>query len=140
MFLNTYFDFAENDFQFFKSAYDHGLYANSMGATAQSICERYLKHIIDQYMEPQNETETQEREAVLRSHNLLRLLNYIEANSDISFSEGTKTELRSINGYYFTTRYPGDDSVQLTNKDLYDCVQAVNDCREEVIEIINELE
>ena len=31
MALNSYFDFAENDFQYFKASYDTGIVANMMG-------------------------------------------------------------------------------------------------------------
>lgn len=47
MALNSYFDFAENDFQYFKASYDAGIVANMMGAMAQGICEKYMKHLID---------------------------------------------------------------------------------------------
>ena len=46
MALNSYFDFAENDFQYFKASYDAGIVANMMGAMAQGICEKYMKHLI----------------------------------------------------------------------------------------------
>ena len=46
MALNSYFDFAENDFQYFKVSYDAGIVANMMGAMAQGICEKYMKHLI----------------------------------------------------------------------------------------------
>ena len=36
---SSYFDFAENDFQYFKASYDAGIVANMMGAMAQGICE-----------------------------------------------------------------------------------------------------
>ena len=42
MALNSYFDFAENDFQYFKASYDAGIVANMMGAMAQGICEKYI--------------------------------------------------------------------------------------------------
>ena len=35
MALNSYFDFAENDFRYFKASYDAGIVANMMGAMAQ---------------------------------------------------------------------------------------------------------
>ena len=46
MALNSYFDFAENDFRYFKASYDAGIVANMMGAMAQGICEKYMKHLI----------------------------------------------------------------------------------------------
>ena len=55
MALNSYFDFAENDFQYFKASYDAGIVANMMGAMAQGICEKYMKHLISEYDKPIDE-------------------------------------------------------------------------------------
>ena len=52
MALNSYFYFAENDFQYFKASYDAGIVANMMGAMAQGICEKYMKHLISEYYKP----------------------------------------------------------------------------------------
>lgn len=41
MALNSYFDFAENDFQYFKASYDTGIVANMMGAMAQNMRKIY---------------------------------------------------------------------------------------------------
>ena len=54
MALETYRDFAENDFFFFTDAYSSGRMGNIMGAMAQGICEKYMKDIIDTYYEPQS--------------------------------------------------------------------------------------
>lgn len=35
MAIRTYFDFAENDFQYFMNSYKHGFVANAMAADAQ---------------------------------------------------------------------------------------------------------
>ena len=47
--LRTYKDFADNSYAYFMFAYDNGQIFNEMGAMAQSICERYLKHLIAEY-------------------------------------------------------------------------------------------
>ena len=44
--LKTYYDFADNNFNFLIAAYEQGLVGNAMGAMAQETCEKYLKHII----------------------------------------------------------------------------------------------
>ena len=59
--LESCFDFAENDFQFFMAAYENHMVANQMGAIAQGICEKYLKHIITEYSVVHNEQEMQEK-------------------------------------------------------------------------------
>ena len=45
--LKTYYDFADNNFNFLIAAYEQGLVGNAMGAMAQETCEKYLKHIIE---------------------------------------------------------------------------------------------
>ena len=54
MALSSYFDFAENDFQYFKASYEAGIVANMMGAMAQGICEKYMKHLVSEYYKPDN--------------------------------------------------------------------------------------
>ena len=41
MALNSYFDFAENDFQYFKASYDAGIVANMMGACTGNMRKIY---------------------------------------------------------------------------------------------------
>ena len=41
--LKTYYDFADNDYQFLMAAYEQGLVGNGMGAMAQEICEKYIR-------------------------------------------------------------------------------------------------
>ena len=44
--MNTYLDFAENDYMFFRHAYDSGNKGTALAALGQNICERYLKHCV----------------------------------------------------------------------------------------------
>ena len=87
MALNSYFDFAENDFRYFKASYDAGIVAN-MGA---------------------------------------------------EFSKNTQTHMRMIDGFYFSTRYPGDDSIEIDGDDVETCNDAIELCRKEVLELEREL-
>ena len=41
--LESYFDFAENDYLFFRQAYDSNVRGSALAALGQNICERYLK-------------------------------------------------------------------------------------------------
>ena len=78
MALNSYFDFAENDFQYFKDSYDAGIVANMMGAMAQGICEKYMKHLISEYYKPDDAMQQKDFENILRTHSLNRLNDAIE--------------------------------------------------------------
>lgn len=43
----SYFDLAENDYQFLLQDYRSGRVGNILCSSAQNICERYLKYVID---------------------------------------------------------------------------------------------
>ena len=87
MALNSYFDFAENDFQYFKASYDAGIVANMMGAMAQGICEKYMKHLISEYYKPDDAMQQKDFENILRTHSLNRLMKFLKANMGAEFSK-----------------------------------------------------
>lgn len=43
----NYFDYAENDYFFYRANYEEHRIGNAMCSSAQGICERYLKHLIN---------------------------------------------------------------------------------------------
>lgn len=54
----SYFDLAEEDYQFLLYDKKGGRVGNIMCSAAQNICERYLKHIIDTYVLDVDTTKT----------------------------------------------------------------------------------
>ena len=126
--MNTYAEFAENDYKFFRQSYDSGNKGSALAALGQSICERYLKHIISECAHPENESEAVSKESVLRTHSLRRLMRYISGALD------------RIDGFYFTTRYPGDDSFIPTERDIDRADKAVHLCRDFVFQTMSEIE
>ena len=132
--LKTYFDFAENNYDFLLAAYEQGLVGNAMGAMAQETCEKYLKHIIEKYVVPQDLQGNAKKAEILRTHNLSKLSKYIvQYVPDIKLN---RQALNLINGLYFTTRYPGDESIVVEKEDIDDYIEAVKECRKSVIEFI----
>lgn len=129
--LETYFDFAENDYEFFMAAYRNGMIANQMGAIAQGICEKYLKHMITEYVPVEDEQTAQEKTGILRTHSLAKLLKFIRIHLD-DFQIDRK-QVQMIDGYYFTTRYPGEESISIDQEDIEDCKTAVEICRDSVL-------
>lgn len=140
MSLKTYFDFAEDDYLFLQNAYKRGDVANAMGAIAQNICERYMKHLVDKFDLPDTKEEEEQKKDLLSTHNLPRLFNYIEGKLKEGFSHDTKRKMRVINGFYFSARYPGDGSSELSRDDIEDCMEAVKACRKETLELMAKLE
>ena len=60
----NYHDLAENDYEFLSYDYEHGRVGNILCSSAQNICERYLKHVID------SECKDMDTSAALHSHSL----------------------------------------------------------------------
>lgn len=132
--LKTYYDFATNDYDFLMSAYEQGLVGNAMGAMAQGTCEKYLKHIIEEYIIPRDLEENAKKTEVLRTHNVNKLLKFI--SSYIPDIKINRQELSIVNGLYFTTRYPGDESIVIEKEDIDDYISVVRKCRKEVDDFI----
>ena len=130
---------AENDFQYFKASYDAGIVANMMGAMAQGICEKYMKHLISEYYKPDDAMQQKDFENILRTHSLNRLMKFLKANMGAEFSKNTQTHMRMIDGFYFSTRYPGDDSIEIDGDDVETCNDAIELCRTEVLGLEREL-
>lgn len=132
--LKTYYDFADNNYDFLMAAYKNGLVGNAMGAMAQETCEKYLKHLIDEYVILGDSADNAKKTEILRTHNLTKLSKYIsshlpEANLD-------RPSLNLVNGLYFTTRYPGDESIMVEKDDLDEYIDAVKKCKNAVDEFI----
>lgn len=136
--LKNYYDFAENDFQFLMQVTEHHITANSLGALSQNICERYIKHLINEYIQvtPDNQKAITE---IMTTHNINRLASYWNAYGNKPLEDKTVSMLRSINGYYFSTKYPGDIIETLSDKDIDNCVEVVKQCKNNIDEIIRSL-
>lgn len=127
----SYYDFAENDYQFLMAAVNEGhARGNLVCAISQNICEKYLKDIVDRYCEPQNEAEESEKMRVLKTHSLRKLENYVELKTGLQLSDETRDIVEQADGFYFSTRYPGDESIEATERDMRRCLEAVEETRE----------
>lgn len=59
---------------------------------------------------------------------------------NLQFNKQTKHEMKIIDGYYFSTRYPGEDSIELDKSDIEQCGWTILHCREAVLQMIKEIE
>lgn len=124
----SYFDLAENDYQFLKYDRDAGRVGNIMCSSAQNICERYLKHVIDTYVQDSDVTK------VLQTHSLRVLRRFIREHLP-EFQIRWNTVLQA-DGYYFSTRYPGSEAFLVDREDVDECWEAVEETRDAVIRYI----
>ena len=138
--MNTFFDFAENDFQFFQDAYEHGIKGSPMTAMGQNICERYLKHIINEYAHPESPEEENDKTKILKTHSISRLVNYIKHEMNLEIPRNVEIDARSVDGFYFSTRYPGEDCFVPTEDDIDIAYEATKTVRSYTLEKIQELD
>lgn len=120
----TYYSRAENDYQFIKGNYEEGRVSEVMCYVMQSICERYLKHVIDTCY-------TGDTGSVMRTHTIRILRDFImEYIPDFSCDWSV---VLKADGYYFSARYPGDDAIMVNADDVQSCWEATNAVRDAVL-------
>jgi hypothetical protein len=120
----NYYTFAENDYLFLKANMDENRIGNAMTSIAQNICERYLKHLIELYCVELDCTN------VLKTHSLKRIIRFLEDSLDGFDIDKGKVIL--ADGYYFSARYPGDESFFVNNEDVQVCWEAVQETKRAV--------
>lgn len=121
----TYFDMAENDYLFLSKTYEDGCVSNAMCYISQNICERYLKHVIDISGAEEDIT------SILRTHSLKILKKYI-VNNIAQFSCDWNVILQA-DGFYYSARYPGEESFIVDEDDVRECWEAVEETRNATI-------
>ena len=122
---NSYFAFAERDYRFFLRVRETGTEGGTLAALGQNICERYLKHIVELYAKPEDELGTLEKESVLRTHSLHRLIRYLKEKMGLKIQEHTEECLKKIAVFFTATMEPGDNSFLLSEEDIEDAWEAV---------------
>ena len=137
---NNYLDFAKNDYMFFRTAYDTGNKGGTLTIVGQNICQCYIKHIISEYSEPENRQEMDTKESVLRTHSLNRLMHYCVDYMNLSIPEELENALILADSYYFTSRYPGEDSFIPTERDVEKVNTAVELTREYTLQVCREFD
>lgn len=134
----NYYDFAENDYQFIIKNYENGGVWNSMCSISQKVCERFLKHLIDQYYIPESDADEIESSDVMKTHSLYKLERFLRRKMNISISDELHNALTNVNGFYFETSYPGDESYFVDSQDVETAVNAMNICKDFVNQYIKE--
>lgn len=136
--LKTYKDFADNDTEYLVAAIEAGIRGNRMGAEAQEACEKYLKHIIDKYFTAETPEENEDKSRWLKSHNLHTLVNKVE-QCGICIPDDLKSDIFKVDGYYFSTRCPGDNAYTMQEHDIHTCFKAVSNTKAFVEDLEREI-
>lgn len=135
----TYFNYAEADRDALQKIYQAGMKENFMAGLAQNICERYMKHLIEKYVGPENREDLLEKQDIMHTHSLNRLMRYLITQlPEFQLAGNEKMLIRSVDGFYFSTRYPGNDSFLAREEEIDLCMQAVELVRLRTISCMQE--
>lgn len=117
----TYYNFAEDDYWFLKANVEEKRVSNAMCASAQNICERYLKEVILDKANQLGDTD------IMKTHSLKKIRKFIKTNIPDFQCDWTSVVL--ADGYYFSARYPGEDSYFVDETDVETCWIAVQEAK-----------
>lgn len=134
--LKNYYDFANDDYHYFKDSIKNNMIYNNMLAEAQNSCEKFLKYIIHRYYEPTSQETENEKIDILSTHSLRKLVNFINTYIDGEIDEEKKGIICLADGYYFDARYPGDFSIEYDRIDIGKCDAALDEVKSYVKEYI----
>lgn len=119
-----YFEIAESEYKYLEKDYTENRVSNIFAYLAQGVCEKYLKGII---VYTNNEDICN---GEMRTHSLRKLCQFIMKHiPDFIFDYRT---ILLADGFYFSARYPGDDSVIVEKEEFEQCWEAVTEVRNSV--------
>jgi len=128
--VDSYYDFADSSYYTLKRMLDAGIFENDCCVLANSIVERYLKHVITVLYDVNNDEDFGRKAVILKSHSLKGLCGFINHNK--LMSELNHDIINQADGYHRSARYPGDDAIFVTNDDVNSAWQAVEYCKQAV--------
>lgn len=118
---NSYYDIACNEFMYLCDSLN-AAYTNPAAAQAQQVAEKMIKSVAERVCVG--------IEKLMESHNLRGLYDAVH-NEDSDFTLN-RDALSTLKDYYFDTRYPGDNFVNVTVDEL---VNALNTMQSVVLEV-----
>lgn len=122
----SYFDLAEDDYAFLIHDYKSGRVGNILCSSAQNICGGYLKFVIDR------ECGQIDISDISRKHSLKALRSFIRKN--VQDFKCDWDIVMKADGYYYSTKYPGDDTFIVSKDDVDECWCAVQYLRGFILE------
>jgi HEPN domain-containing protein len=111
--MKTYKEIAEDDFKGAKGLAEFEMW-NLAGQHLQQASEKQLKS----WLEENNKLDI----TLARTHNLRRLFRAIGG-----YKEDLYKTAALVENYYFDTKYPGDDFIELNKQDIDSAIEFYND-------------
>lgn len=125
----SYFDMAENDYCFLDDDFKRGRVGNVMCYASQCICERYLKYLIEKFYKGEEDTTV-----ILHTHSIKMLRKFVCKKLPDFMCDWPK--ILPVDGYYFSDRYPGDDSFIVDAEDVQISWEAATELRESLLKYV----
>ena len=63
------------------------------------------------------------KKAVLHAHSLKKIMRYMKDEMQIQIPSSVSNAMKIIDGFYFTTRYPGNDSFIAGEEEIADALE-----------------
>lgn len=131
---NDYYSYAEDDrvcieilYNNYKEDKKNSSY-NCICWMCENVCERYLKQIIEEKITVSGIDMNSEKTNILKNcHSIRKLFRYLTRNG---INIENEEEIDKCDGYYYSSRYPGNDSFFVVEKDIEYCYNAMNKCKE----------
>ena len=102
---NSYLSIAINDYKYAKSIKELGFNNNSV-IVCQQVCEKLLKSIAEKITKSSD---------IMRTHRLKKI--YDSLDGAITLSLNSELYLSTLSNFYFDASHPGDDFVNVSDKD-----------------------
>lgn len=121
---NNYYSIACDDLRCMQFMIDGGFY-NQLSVNAQQVAEKMLKSVMEVTVPLDNHTEK-----IMHGHNL-RLI-YDQIREHLPDFKLNRYELSALKDYYYDSKYPGDNFVNVTLEECNDNLRIAYDVVEEV--------
>lgn len=125
----SYYEIALNDYRFLETIRDGDFY-NKIGIECQQIAEKFLKYLYVTYIDV-----SEQEERFIKTHSVHKIAIQLNRHMDTKFDYSS---LAVLTDYYFDTRYPGDEYIDLTSDMANNALQLIDDLKETVDDYIIE--
>lgn len=125
----SYYEIALNDYRFLATIRDGDFY-NKIGIECQQIAEKFLKYLYVTYIDV-----SEQEERFIKTHSVYKIAIQLNKHLDTSFAYSS---LAILTDYYYDTRYPGDEYIDLTSDMASNALQLIDNLKAAVDEYIRE--